>query len=79
MGVMVRGSLTTTLAAAAGNATGADDKWQLERFTRALRWNVQRCLEQTFTRLRQDARYACILLCETAVYAGCQKLGGSAT
>jgi hypothetical protein len=54
--------------AAAGNSVGADDKWQLERFTRALRRNVQYRLEQTFERLQQDARYAYILLCETAVY-----------
>lgn len=54
--------------AAAGNTTGADDKWQLDRFTRALRWNVQQRLEHTFDRLQQDARYAYILLCETAVY-----------
>ncbi|PZO58524.1 MAG: ATP-binding protein [Phormidesmis priestleyi] len=54
--------------AAAGNTTGADDKWQLDRFTRALRRNVQQRLEQTFDRLQQDARYAYILLCETAVY-----------
>ncbi|KPQ33061.1 MAG: AAA ATPase domain/Helix-turn-helix [Phormidesmis priestleyi Ana] len=54
--------------AAAGNTAGADDKWQLERFTRALRRNVQHRLEKTFERLHQDARYAYILLCETAVY-----------
>ncbi|NEP16828.1 MAG: AAA family ATPase [Leptolyngbya sp. SIO4C1] len=54
--------------AAAGATTGADDKWQLDRFTRALRRNVQQRLEQTFERLRQDAKYAYILLCETAVY-----------
>ena len=54
--------------AAAGHTTGADDKWQLDRFTRALRWNVQQRLEHTFDRLQQDARYAYILLCKTAVY-----------
>ena len=54
--------------AAEGNTTGANDKWQLDRFTRALRRNVQQRLEQTFERLRQDAKYAYILLCETAVY-----------
>ncbi|MGC1308411.1 MAG: hypothetical protein WA885_14395 [Phormidesmis sp.] len=54
--------------AAIGNTTGADDKWQLDRFTRALRWNVQQRLEHTFARLQQDARDAYILLCETAVY-----------
>ena len=54
--------------AALGNTTGADDKWQLDRFTRALRRNVQARLEHTFERLQQDARMAYILLCETAVY-----------
>ena len=54
--------------AALGNTTGADDKWQLDRFTRALRRNVQVRLDHTFERLRQDARMAYILLCETAVY-----------
>ncbi|MEO1396073.1 MAG: helix-turn-helix domain-containing protein [Cyanobacteria bacterium J06634_5] len=54
--------------AAAGNTVGADDKWQLDRFTRALRRNVQQRLEYTFERLQQDARYAYILLCESAVY-----------
>ena len=55
-------------AAAEGNTTGADDKWHLDRFTRALRRNVQQRLEQTFERLRQDAKYAYILLCEASVY-----------
>ncbi|MEM9908721.1 MAG: ATP-binding protein, partial [Cyanobacteria bacterium P01_D01_bin.44] len=55
-------------AAAEGHTTGADDKWQLDRFTRALRRNVQQRLEQTFQRLLQDAKYAYILMCEAAVY-----------
>lgn len=54
--------------AAQGTTTGEDDRWQLDRFTRALRRNVQNRLEQTFARLKEDARYAYILLCETAVY-----------
>ncbi|MBE9067537.1 AAA family ATPase [Leptolyngbya cf. ectocarpi LEGE 11479] len=54
--------------AAEGHTMGADDKWQLDRFTRALRRNVQQRLEQTFERLRQDAKYAYILLCESSVY-----------
>ena len=54
--------------AAEGKTMGADDKWQLDRFTRALRRNVQQRLEQTFDRLRQDAKYAYILLCESSVY-----------
>ncbi|MBE9063919.1 helix-turn-helix domain-containing protein [cf. Phormidesmis sp. LEGE 11477] len=55
-------------AAALGHTTGADDKWQLDRFTRALRRNVQTRLENTLARLRQDARGAYILLCESSVY-----------
>ena len=55
-------------AAATGDTTGADDKWQLDRFTRALRRSVQTRLEHTFARLKQDARMAYILLCETSVY-----------
>ena len=54
--------------AASGSLVGADDKWQLERFTRALQLNVQQRLEHTFTRLRQEAKYAYILLCESSVY-----------
>ncbi|MEM1255941.1 MAG: ATP-binding protein [Cyanobacteria bacterium P01_H01_bin.21] len=54
--------------AAEGHTTGADDKWKLDRFTRALRRNVQQRLEHTFDRLRQDAKYAYILLCESSVY-----------
>ena len=54
--------------ALAGKAIGADDKWQLDRFTRALRYNVQQRLEHTFIRLRQDSRTAYILLCESSVY-----------
>lgn len=62
-------AVETALAeAAAGQTTGADDKWQLDRFTRALRRNVQTRLEHTLERLRQDARYAYVLLCETSVY-----------
>lgn len=55
-------------AAAAGQAVGADDRWQLDRFTQTLRRNVRQRLEQTFQRLRQEAKFAYILLCEAAVY-----------
>jgi hypothetical protein len=55
-------------AAAAGQAVGAEDKWQLDRFTRTLRRNVRLRLEQTFQRLQRDVRFAYILLCEAAVY-----------
>lgn len=56
--------------AAAGNISGADDseKWKIERFTRALQLNVQQRLEHTFARLRQETKYAYILLCEASVY-----------
>ena len=54
--------------AAAGNIQGADDHWQLDRFTTALRQNVRQRLEQTFERLDQEARYAYVLLCESSVY-----------
>ena len=55
---------------AAGNISGADDseKWKIERFTRALQLNVQQRLEHTFARLRQETKYAYILLCEASVY-----------
>ena len=55
-------------AAAAGDTTGAGDKWRLDRFTRALQLSVQQRLEYTFARLRQDAKFAYILLCESSVY-----------
>lgn len=54
--------------AAAGQMVGAEDKWRLDRFTRALRRNVRQRLEQTFQRLRQDVKFAYILLCEASVY-----------
>ena len=54
--------------AAAGETAGADDKWRLDRFTRALSQNVRGRLEQTFARLNQEARMAYVLLCESAVY-----------
>ncbi|MEO0704273.1 MAG: AAA family ATPase [Cyanobacteria bacterium J06649_5] len=62
-------AVETALAeAAAGNIQGADDDWQLDRFSRALRQNVRQRLEQTFERLNQEARYAYVLLCESSVY-----------
>lgn len=51
-----------------GNSIGVDDKWQLDRFTKALRRNVQSRLNKTFTRLKEDAKWAYIMLCETSVY-----------
>ncbi len=50
------------------NVEGADDKWQIDRFTSTLKVNVRHRLEQTFKRLNKDARYAYILLCESSVY-----------
>lgn len=55
-------------AAQAGNVTGSDDRWQLDRFSRLLRQNVRSRLEKTFTRLRHDVKQAYLLLCETSVY-----------
>ena len=51
-----------------GNTTGADDDWRLDRMTQTLRRNVRQRLEQTFTRLNAEVRYAYVLLCESAVY-----------
>ena len=54
--------------AQAGKSTGADDKWKLDRFTKTLRRNVRSRLDKTFGRLREDAKWAYIMLCETSVY-----------
>jgi nucleoside phosphorylase len=51
-----------------GNSVGADDKWQLHRFTKTLRRNVRSRLNKTFKRLQEDAKWAYIMLCETSVY-----------
>lgn len=59
---------TAIAEVAAGQMLGAEDKWRLDRFTRTLRRNVRMRLEQTFQRLRRDAKFAYILLCEAAVY-----------
>ncbi|MGP1385388.1 MAG: AAA family ATPase [Thainema sp.] len=61
---------TAIAAAEAGQPVGAEDKWRLDRFTRTLRRNVRLRLEQTFQRLRQDAKFAYVLLCEASVYRG---------
>ncbi len=55
-------------AAQAGEVRGANDQWRLDRFTQALRRNVQNRLEQTLQRLKCDVKYAYILLCETSIY-----------
>jgi nucleoside phosphorylase len=54
--------------AQAGIAVGADDKWQLDRFTKTLKRNVQSRLNKTFARLKKEAKWAYILLCESSVY-----------
>ncbi|MEO1211363.1 MAG: helix-turn-helix transcriptional regulator [Cyanobacteria bacterium J06638_20] len=59
---------TAIAEAEAGQSVGAEDRWRLDRFTRTLRRNVRRRLEQTLQRLRQDAKNAYILLCEASVY-----------
>ena len=51
-----------------GISVGADDQWQLDRFTKTLRRNVQSRLYKTFARLKEDAKWAYILLCEASVY-----------
>jgi hypothetical protein len=51
-----------------GNTVGADDKWQLDRFTNTLRKNVRSRLNKTFARLEKDAKSAYIMLCEASVY-----------
>ena len=51
-----------------GISVGADDKWQLDRFTKTLRRNVRSRLNKTFTRLKEDAKWAYIMLCEASVY-----------
>jgi hypothetical protein len=58
----------TIAEAAAGQTLGTGDKWQLDRFTRTLRPNVRMRLKQTFKHLRQEAKFAYILLCEASVY-----------
>jgi len=58
----------TIAEAATGQTLGVDDKWQLDRFTRTLRHNVRMRLEQPFQRLRQETKFAYILLCEASVY-----------
>ena len=51
-----------------GKSNGADDKWQLDRFTQVLRRNVRSRINKTFSRLKEDSKWAYILLCESSVY-----------
>jgi nucleoside phosphorylase len=55
-------------AKAGGSATGSDDQWHLDRYTKTLRRNVRSRLDKTFARLKRDARWAYVLLCEASVY-----------
>jgi nucleoside phosphorylase len=55
-------------AKAGGSATGADDQWHLDRYTKMLRRNVRSRLTKTFARLKEDAKWAYTLLCEASVY-----------
>ena len=57
-----------TAEAQEGKSAGAEDKWQLDRFTQTLRRDVRSRLNKTFARLKEDAKWAYILLCETSVY-----------
>ncbi|NER46072.1 MAG: TIR domain-containing protein [Symploca sp. SIO1A3] len=49
-------------------STGAEDKFQLDRFTKMLKRNVRSRLNKTFARLKEDAKWSYILLCEASVY-----------
>lgn len=51
-----------------GKSTGGNDKWKLDRFTKTLRRNVRSRLDKTFARLKEDAKWAYIMLCEASVY-----------
>jgi SEFIR domain len=54
--------------AQAGKSTGAEDKWQLDRFTQTLRKNVRSRLNTTFARLKDEVKWAYVLLCEASIY-----------
>ena len=51
-----------------GKSIGSDDKWKLDRFTKTLRRNVRSRLNKTFNRLKEEAEWAYLLLCETSIY-----------
>lgn len=55
------------LEAQEGKSSGMD-KFQLDRFTKALRRNVRLRINKTFKRLQEDAKWAYIMLCEASVY-----------
>ncbi|NES03013.1 MAG: ATP-binding protein [Okeania sp. SIO2F4] len=51
-----------------GITAGADDKFQLDRYTRELRKRVRRRLDKTFSRLQKEALNAYRLICVGAIY-----------
>ncbi len=51
-----------------GKLTGSEDKWQLDRFTKMLRRNVRSRLNRDFGRLKEDFKWAYVLICEASVY-----------
>ncbi len=51
-----------------GITAGADDKFQLDRYTRQLRKSVSSRLDKTFLRLRKDTLNAYLLICAAAIY-----------
>lgn len=51
-----------------GMTASATDPFQLERYTRNLRRHVRSRLKKTFERLKKDAFYAYVMLCEASVY-----------
>jgi len=56
------------IAEAQEGKIAGEDNFKLDRFTRTLRRNVRSRLEKTFVRLKKEAKYAYILLCEVSVY-----------
>ncbi|NEQ39305.1 MAG: AAA family ATPase [Okeania sp. SIO3I5] len=51
-----------------GIREGAEDEWNLDRYTRKLRKNVRERLEKTFGRLKRDTINSYRLLCEGSIY-----------
>ena len=51
-----------------GKTASSEDRWRLDRFTRTLQQNVRKRLQQTFDRLKQDFKFAYVLVCETSIY-----------
>ncbi len=51
-----------------GKIVSADDHWRLDRLTKTIRIHVRKRLDKSLARLKDDAKYAYILLCEASVY-----------